>query len=189
MFTWLVNLVLTILAFAAPMQGPEAPQSTYPELALLAFTAPPPPSFPTYDASTVGAASAAEVHQVDLPQVPPIDRAAAIAIARTAGWDDALIPDLLVIARCEAGAGSEPDAWIFYPGETGDSGRSLGWLQLNEGHFGRAAANGAITNDEAMIWWDPLINAKVAKWLYDARGRRFAGGGGWTCADKHGIYP
>lgn len=188
MFSFLASLITTLIALFAPMQGPVF-DIEY-ELSLLKWpTSAAPTVLPTYDHTTVGAASAGEVQKVDLPQIPPINYQTATAIANVAGWPAEKIQDLLIIARCEAGSGSEPASWIFYPGETGDSGRSLGWLQLNEGHFPRAASAGSVTIEESHLWWDPTVNAKVALWLYNARGQRFAGGGGWSCADIHGVYP
>lgn len=61
------------------------------------------------------------------------------------------------------------------PAAVGDSGNSLGWLQLWRGWF-RPGEDP----------YDPVVNAAVGLRVYQARGR-FGGAGGWTCADILGI--
>ena len=70
--------------------------------------------------------------------------------------------------------GEKESRWS--PGAIGDSGRSLGWLQLNGGWF-----------HEGEDPFDPHTNARVAVRLRHALGR-FGGAGGWSVAEGLGLW-
>lgn len=72
----------------------------------------------------------------------------------------------LVIGECES---------HFSPYAVGDSGSSLGLMQMWRGWF---------TDSEDPF--DPLTNIRVAMRVRETRGR-FGGFGGWSCADLHQI--
>lgn len=93
-----------------------------------------------------------------------------IAVLRAAGAPEAWIPDMVAISQCES---------RHSPYAVGDGGNSLGMFQL---WFGWARAYGVSV--EALF--DPLVNAKVALYVREVRGR-FGGGGGWSCATHMGI--
>lgn len=115
----------------------------------------------------------------DLP-IDPITTPEATAILRAAGWPEPWIPDILTIAACESSGGKrDADGALFHPGEAGDGGNSLGWLQLWSGWW-RAAG------EDLERWFDPLVNARVGLYIRTVRGR-FGGNGGWSCADRFGI--
>lgn len=67
----------------------------------------------------------------------------------------------------------------WFPGVTGDSGRSLGLFQLWTGW-----ATWYGVPPDAL--YDPATNARVARAVREHRGR-WGGAGGWTCADLLGI--
>lgn len=136
---------------------------------------------------TVGAVERSELHaagfvpggRADLP-LPPITTPEARAILGAAGWPEEWIADILVIGACESSGGrSDAAGALFHPGETGDGGNSLGWLQLWSGWF-RASG------EDVDRWWDPLVNARVGLYVRQVRGH-FGGPGGWSCADRNGI--
>lgn len=80
------------------------------------------------------------------------------------------VEPLLAIGACESG---------YRAGAVGDSGQSLGWLQIWRGWF----PSFGYAESQA---FDPVVNATVAVLIREQRGR-FGGAGGWTCADKLGI--
>lgn len=106
---------------------------------------------------------------VDLP-LEPMTSDVAMAILFEAGWPAEWVPDIMAIGECESHR---------YPGETGDSGNSLGWLQLWHGWF-------AAAGEDISRWWDPLVNARVGLYVRQVRGH-YGGAGGWSCADRLGI--
>lgn len=88
---------------------------------------------------------------------------AVLALAETpAEW----VEPMVVIAWCES---------RFSPYAIGDSGSSLGIMQLWSGWFADGEAH-----------FDPLTNVRVALRVRETRGR-FGGQGGWSCADRNGI--
>jgi hypothetical protein len=114
------------------------------------------------------AGSVARFSDLPLPQLTREDARAAFV---EAGIPDEQIEAFLALASCES---------HLYPGETGDSGASLGILQVNRGHFARAG-------EDLEQWMNPVVNARTALWLYRARGS-YAGTGGWgTCAALNGL--
>lgn len=118
--------------------------------------------------------------RVDLP-IPPITISEAIAILREAGWPQEWLEEITAIGACESSGGKrDENGPLFHPGETGDGGNSLGWLQLWYGWFPAAG-------EDVERWWDPVVNARTALYVREVRGR-FGGAGGWTCADLSGIY-
>lgn len=138
-----------------------------------------------YTASTVGAASAVAANQFhDLP-LPAFSITEARWILAEAGWPEQEWDAVLTIGRCEAGTGNldDPESWWFYPGEVGDGGNSLGWLQLNKGWWWRWPDEGW----NIAKWMNPVEVAKLGKRIWEARGFRYGGGGGWSCADRFGI--
>lgn len=84
------------------------------------------------------------------------------------GW----IEDLVTIAWCE----SSGQSWVW--NTNGEDSRGL-W-QLWSGWF--PAAGYSLAD-----WQDPHVNAATALYVRETRGR-YGGIGGWSCADKHGIY-
>ncbi len=94
-----------------------------------------------------------------------------------AGWPSSIWPDMRAIVQCETGGTLDPTA---HNGSDPNSG-SYGLAQLNgTQHFDRAG-------EPFEQWADPVVNLRVALWLYNARGR-FGGSGGWyTCALKNGL--
>lgn len=144
----------------------------------------PTPVVATYSAETVGAASAvaAGIFQ-DLP-LPAMSMTEAKWALAQAGWPEEEWPNILAIGACESSGGvvdanGEP---MFHPGETGDSGNSIGWLQLNKGWWNRWPERG----HRIELWMNPVENASVALDIWHARGR-YGGAGGWSCADRLGI--
>lgn len=125
------------------------------------FTPPPLPPAPITE-TTVAAASVA-ADQLTEGQVAQI--------LVEAGAPPEWVAPFLAIAWCES---------KYRPGAVGDGGNSLGLFQLWRGW---APAYGVAP--EAMF--DPLVNARVAVYVRETRGR-FGGGGGWTCATLLGIY-
>ena len=115
----------------------------------------------------------------DLP-IPPITSGEARAVLIEAGWPEAWLTDILTIGACESSGGlRDEDGPLFHPGETGDGGNSLGWLQLWSGWFPAAG-------EDVERWWDPLVNARVGLYVRQVRGH-YGGPGGWSCADRFGI--
>jgi len=119
----------------------------------------PPPKSP---APTLVEASTARVSA----QGGVLSRDEAEAVLRAAGAPEEWIPALLAIGECES---------HYSPYAKGDSGSSLGWLQLWGGWF-RPGEDP----------FDAVTNARVAVRVREVRGR-FGGGGGWSCADRLGI--
>lgn len=93
------------------------------------------------------------------------------AFLTAAGWPEHLHNEALAIAHCES---------RHRPGAVGDGGNSLGWFQLWYGWFSKAGYSSA---DYA----DPVVNATVARYVYEVRGR-WGGGGGWSCAALVGLH-
>lgn len=94
------------------------------------------------------------------------------AVLTEAGWPEHLHGEALRIIRCESRG--RPDA-------VGDGGNSLGMFQLWYGWFSKAG----YSSDQ---YADPVVNASVARYVYETRGR-WGGGGGWSCADHLSIHP
>ena len=84
-------------------------------------------------------------------------------------WPEHLKESAGLIVKCES---------TYNPQAVGDHGNSLGLFQLWKGWF---------SAEELQYWYDPIVNSRVALRVYGLRGR-FGGPGGWTCADKLGIY-
>lgn len=76
----------------------------------------------------------------------------AIAVLQAAQWPTELIPQALAVAWCES-------KWS--PGARGDSGRSVGWFQLN------LATWFPYAGEDPSMWADPLVNARVAWATYN----------------------
>jgi hypothetical protein len=87
------------------------------------------------------------------------------AVLHLAGWPDSLIPEAMSVSWCES-------HWSPYA--VGDGGNSLGLFQLWTGWF-------PAFHEDLSAWYDPLVNARVARYVYERRGR-WGGGGGWSCA-------
>lgn len=83
-----------------------------------------------------------------------------------AEWHDAA----LAVAWCES---------HYSPYAVGDGGNSLGMFQL---WYGWARPAGY----EPDQLFDPLVNARVALYVRQVRGR-FGGAGGWSCAERMGV--
>lgn len=94
------------------------------------------------------------------------------AILQEAGWPEHLWGEAKQIAWCES---------RWRPGAVGDGGNSLGAFQLWYGWFSKAGYSSA---DYA----DPVVNATVARYVYEVRGSRWGGGGGWSCAALVGLH-
>lgn len=92
------------------------------------------------------------------------------AVLTEAGWPAAWHDDALSVAWCES-------KWSPYA--IGDGGNSLGAWQLWRGWFEPAGYSVGQA-------FDPLVNARVALYVRQVRGR-FGGAGGWSCADREGI--
>ena len=92
------------------------------------------------------------------------------AVLTEAGWPEELLAEALTVAYCES---------RYRPGAVGDGGNSLGLFQLWTGWFPAAG----YSVEQA---YDPVVNARVALYVRQVRGR-FGGGGGWSCADLWGI--
>jgi len=86
------------------------------------------------------------------------------ALLEHTGWPVEWRADAKAIAFCES---------KYSPGAVGDGGDSLGLWQLWTG-WARAAGY------EVAQLFDPEVNARVALYVRQVRGR-FGGGGGWTC--------
>lgn len=77
--------------------------------------------------------------------------------------------DFKAIAHCES---------RWRPEAIGDGGNSIGLMQMWYGWASKAGVTDLL---------DPVQNLIAAKYVREVRGR-YGGGGGWTCADKVGIY-
>lgn len=93
-----------------------------------------------------------------------------IAVLRAAGAPEEWVPALVAISWCES---------RHSPYAVGDGGNSLGQYQLWTGWFAAAGYS-------ASQAFDPLVNARVALYVRETRGR-FGGGGGWSCAALVGV--
>lgn len=92
------------------------------------------------------------------------------ALLEVTGWPVEWREEAKAIAWCES---------RYRPGAVGDGGNSLGVWQLWTGWFPAAG----YSVEQA---YDPVVNARVALYVRQMRGR-WGGGGGWTCADLLGI--
>lgn len=92
------------------------------------------------------------------------------AVLTEAGWPVEWHDDALAVAWCES-------KWTPYA--VGDGGNSLGLMQLWRGWFEPAGYSVGQA-------FDPLVNARVALYVRQVRGR-FGGAGGWSCAERTGI--
>lgn len=92
------------------------------------------------------------------------------AVLTEAGWPAEWHDDALAVAWCES-------HWSPYA--VGDGGNSLGAWQLWRGWFEPAGYSVGQA-------FDPLVNARVALYVRQVRGR-FGGAGGWSCAEREGI--
>lgn len=123
------------------------------------------------------------------PEPPTLaEDAVAGAVARTRAHGGALTEAEMRAVLAEAGA---PETWInpmlsiaycesrHRPFAVGDGGNSLGLFQLWTGWFPAAGYSVADA-------FDPVVNARVALYVRQVRGR-WGGGGGWSCADLWGI--
>lgn len=139
-------------------------------------TASPPAPLPTPEPTTPTTPTpVATPTPTPTPAPAPAPQATAYAAAvpgDAEGWlaaadvPPSLRPAFAAIGACES---------HHNPAAVGDSGNSLGWLQLWRGWF-RPGEDP----------YDPVVNATVGLRVYQARGR-FGGAGGWTCADILGI--
>lgn len=100
------------------------------------------------------------------------DRDGLRSLLRDVGAPAEWIEELVTIAWCE----SSGQPWVW--NTNGEDSRGL-W-QLWSGWF--RAAGYSLAD-----WQDPHVNAATALYVRETRGR-FGGIGGWSCADKHGIY-
>lgn len=157
-----------------PLAGPQLPDpGVYAALV---------PSFPTHvetptpapilaPAPSSGVSAASLVHTITLDE---LDRYAAIA-----GWDVTAEPWHLmrrIISECEARSLN-----IYTHNSSDPQGGSHGLAQLNGSYW--FERYGEDFNQR----YDPVVNLRTARKLYEERGR-FGGGGGWSCADHLGIY-
>ena len=95
------------------------------------------------------------------------------------------VEPLLWIARCEsARVDLGGQGWYVRAGAVGDGGNSLGAWQLWHGWFPAAVRAGVVAPEYE--WLDIQVQARVAVYVRQVRGR-FGGGGGWTCADLLGV--
>ena len=92
------------------------------------------------------------------------------ALLEAAGWPSEWREEAKVIAWCES---------RYRPGAVGDGGNSLGVWQLWTGWFPAAG----YSVEQA---YDPAVNARVALYVRQVRGR-WGGGGGWSCAGLNNI--
>lgn len=92
------------------------------------------------------------------------------ALLEVAGWPVEWRAEAKQIAWCES-------KWS--PNAIGDGGNSLGLWQMWTGWFGPAG-------EDIEGWADALVNARVALYVRQVRGR-WGGGGGWSCAGLWGI--
>lgn len=92
------------------------------------------------------------------------------AVLTEAGWPEELLAEALTVAYCES---------RYRPGAVGDGGNSLGLFQL---WYGWARPAGY----EPDHLYDPVVNARVALYVRQVRGR-FGGNGGWSCAELNNI--
>jgi hypothetical protein len=92
------------------------------------------------------------------------------AVLTEAGSPAEWIDDLVAISWCES---------KHSPSAIGDAGNSLGEWQLWGPWF-------AAAGEDPSKWSDPVVNARVAIYVRQVRGR-FGGGGGWSCAGLNGI--
>lgn len=79
---------------------------------------------------------------------------------RAAGWPGDAIADAAAVAWCES---------RWRPAAVGDSGRSLGLMQLWSGWF-------AWAGEDTERWADPVVNARVALAVW-----RVYGWAQWAC--------
>lgn len=157
--------------------------------AILACAAPPPPRpavpyqtpviaspSPVITAEPYTVTAPTEIRPEDTPE-PVVAAASTAAVSQVGGgleaiYEAAAVPiewraDLAAIAWCES---------RWRAGAIGDGGASLGLHQLWGGWF---------RPDEDPL--DPVTNSRVAARVREIRGR-FGGAGGWTCADRLGIW-
>lgn len=87
--------------------------------------------------------------------------------------------ELEVIGICESGRWDATlGSWYVRPRAVGDSGNSLGWLQLWKGWPARLGPH--------LDPFNPVDAIRLAVAIREARGR-WGGPGGWTCADLRGV--
>lgn len=137
----------------------------------------PDPPIAVQDAAMV---AAVDVYEVPLP--PP---APATPAPRADGCPAVIVEvfgaradEACAVAMCESSYREDARGdW----NEAKQQHQSLGYLQLWRGW----AAWWGLSDAEALL--DGRINAEVARAVLEHRGR-WGGAGGWTCADKLGIY-
>lgn len=125
---------------------------------------------PAPDTAT-GAGAQAAAAEPTAATVEALDADEVDAIFAIAGVPVEWRADLKIIAFCESSGGTDR----VHPGAVGDSGNSLGMLQLWRGWF-----------RDGEDPFNPITNAWVGARVRETRGR-YGGAGGWTCADLRGI--
>lgn len=99
-----------------------------------------------------------------------LTEAEVVAVLVVAGSPAEWVDDFVTISWCES---------KHSPGAVGDGGNSLGLFQLWTGWFPAAG----YSVEQA---YDPVVNARVALYVRQVRGR-FGGNGGWSCAELNNI--
>ena len=85
-----------------------------------------------------------------------------IAILRAAGWSEAQIPEALRVARCES-------QWSHNATNAGNEG--LFQINVTSGATLRGSWFAYFDQpDNPESWYDPLLNATVARWIWEMSG-------------------
>ncbi len=103
-------------------------------------------------------------------RLAPLRNSEVEAVLARAGVPAEWRPEFEAIAWCES---------RWRADAVGDGGNSVGMFQVWTGWFRAAGEN-------LDHWSDPVVNARVAKYVREVRGH-FGGRGGWSCADHLGI--
>lgn len=120
------------------------------------------------------AAPSAQVREPYVITLSMLNEAAALA-----GWDTqgtAWATMRRIIVECEC-----PSLNAAAHNGTDPNGGSFGLAQLNGTYWFERYG------EDFASWSDPVVNLRTARRLYEERGR-FGGAGGWSCADRMGIY-
>jgi hypothetical protein len=97
-----------------------------------------------------------------------------VGAAALAGWPPARWPEVVAVSWCES---------QWWDGETGDGGYSLGLMQVRwSTWFPWALELGLVGPEQGEMWWDPVVNLRVALgvFLYDLE-RGYLPWTQWSC--------
>jgi len=112
------------------------------------------------------------------------------AVLSEAGWSGRRLDEAVWISFCEVSLGTP----YWHTDKRGDGGIAYGLFQIHwfpergwDGWGLPAVRAGYITEAEYLLPDDPIVNAKVARYIVESRGY-WGGIGGWkTCAENAGV--